>query len=45
MQRPIEDTDPMLLTAEPVDGDPELMLTSLVEEFARQGFDLVPSSE
>jgi hypothetical protein len=35
--RPIEDADPMLLTAEPVDGDPELMLTSLVEEFARQG--------
>ena len=39
MRRPIEDSDPMLLTAEPVDGDPELMLTSLIEEFARQGFD------
>jgi hypothetical protein len=37
--RAIEDEDPMLLTAEPVDGDPELMFTSLVEEFARQGFD------
>jgi hypothetical protein len=29
----------MLLTAEPVDGDPELMLRCLVEEFARQGYD------
>jgi hypothetical protein len=37
--RAIEDEDPMLLTAEPVDGDPELMFTSIVEEFARQGFD------
>ena len=39
MHRPVEEADPMLLTAEPVDGDPDLMLTSLIEEFARQGYD------
>jgi hypothetical protein len=37
--RAIEPEDPMLLTAEPVDGDPLVMLDSLIEEYAGLGWD------
>ena len=35
--RAMEADDPMLLNAQQIDGDPEVMLTCLVEEFARMG--------
>ena len=35
--RPIEPADPMLLSAEQIDGNPGVMLESLIEEFARMG--------
>jgi len=38
--RPVEPEDPMELHAVEVRGDPELMLNVLVEEYARNGFDL-----
>jgi hypothetical protein len=37
--RAIEPEDPMLLTGEPVDGEPRFMLDSLIEEYAGQGWD------
>ncbi|MGQ0553150.1 MAG: hypothetical protein ACT4PU_08005 [Planctomycetota bacterium] len=37
--RAIEPEDPMLLTGEPVNGEPLFMLDSLIEEFAGQGWD------
>jgi len=37
--RAIEPEDPMLLTGEPVRGEPLFMLDSLIEEFAGQGWD------
>ena len=36
--RPIEPADPMQLTAEPVDGDPRVMLDSIIEEYAGLGW-------
>jgi len=37
--RAVAPDDPMLLVGQSVEGDPEFMLRSLVEEFARMGFD------
>jgi len=37
--RAIEPEDPMLLSAEPADGDPLLMLDGIVEEYAGLGWD------
>jgi hypothetical protein len=34
-----EPEDPMLLQAQPVNGDPDVMLECLIEEFARLGYD------
>ena len=36
--QPWEPEDPMMLRAEPVQGDPEVMLDCLVEEYARMGW-------
>lgn len=36
--RPVEPDDPMTLHGAEVEGDPELMLAMVVEEFARLGF-------
>lgn len=38
--RTVEPDDPMNLHAVEVDGDPELMLLAIVEEYARMGCDL-----
>ncbi len=35
---PVEPEDPMMLKAEPVSGDPEVMLACIVEEYARMGW-------
>ena len=37
--RPPEPTDPFQMFAAGVEGDPELMLTCLVEEYSRLGYD------
>jgi hypothetical protein len=37
--RPMEVEDPLQLNALELDGDPEVLLTCLVEEFARMGWD------
>ena len=37
--RPAEPADPFQMFAGGVEGDPELMLTCLVEEYARMGYD------
>jgi hypothetical protein len=37
--RAIEPEDPMQLVAEPVPGDPAMMLDGIVEEYARLGWD------
>ncbi len=37
--KPLEVDDPMLLRGQSVEGDPEIMLASLVEEFASMGWD------
>ena len=38
--RPVEAEDPMQLNAVELTGDPEVMLSVLVEEYARNGFGL-----
>ena len=37
--RQVEPEDPLNLFGYEIDGDPELMLTMLVEEYARMGYD------
>ena len=36
--RPIEPEDPLMMTGDCPEGDPEFMLTSIVEEYARMGW-------
>lgn len=38
-ERPAEPEDPFQMFAAGVEGDPELMLTCLVEEYSRLGYD------
>lgn len=38
LSRPVEAEDPLELMASPVEGDPEIMLQAIVEEFAWLGF-------
>ena len=43
--KPLEAEDPMLLRGQMVEGDPEVMLTALVEEFSSMGWDATAIEE